>query len=100
MGNKMAAASFKKKDQSEDFRLPHAKEAEQALLGKILLYPRTIDEIIAKLEPVDFFIRRHGQIYHAMCEVCKTSEVVEIVAITGYLRREGTLNDVGGIAAI
>ncbi|HEV3230148.1 MAG TPA: replicative DNA helicase [Solirubrobacteraceae bacterium] len=81
---------------------PHNLEAEQSVLGAILLseramYPLLIDE---DLKADDFYRQRHASIYSAMLELYHAGEPIDVLTVTEHLRQNGRLEDVGGQAAI
>jgi replicative DNA helicase len=81
---------------------PHNIEAEQSVLGAILLsdqslYPLVIEE---GLRPEDFYRERHGTIYEAMLALYNESEPVDVLTVTDRLRQLGKLEEVGGRAAV
>jgi replicative DNA helicase len=81
---------------------PHNLEAEQSVLGAILLseramYPLLIDE---DLKPDDFYRQRHAEIYTAMLQLYSASEPIDVLTVSEHLRQAGRLEDVGGQAAI
>ena len=43
-------------------QLPHSVEAEQAVLGSMLIDPRCVPEVIDKLRPDDFFLRQKREV--------------------------------------
>ena len=53
-------------------QLPHSQEAEQALLGAVLLDPEKFNEIVF-LKPEYFYEEQHQQIYTAMLEMYNTN---------------------------
>jgi replicative DNA helicase len=81
---------------------PHNLEAEQSVLGAILLseraiYPLLIDE---DLKPDDFYRQRHATIYSAMLELYHAGEPIDVLTVSEHLRQSGRLEDLGGQAAI
>ena len=44
-------------------QLPHSVEAEQAVLGSMLIDPRCVPEVIDKLRVEDFYLRQNREIY-------------------------------------
>ena len=44
-------------------QLPHSIDAEQAVLGAMLIDPRCVPEVIDKLRPDDFYLRQNREIY-------------------------------------
>ena len=43
-------------------QLPHSVEAEQAVLGSMLIDPRCVPDVIEQLRPEDFYIRQNREI--------------------------------------
>ncbi|TMK38654.1 MAG: replicative DNA helicase [Actinobacteria bacterium] len=81
---------------------PHNLDAEQSVLGAILLseramHPLVIDE---RLRPEDFYRERHRVVYRAMLELYDASEPIDVLTLTDRLRQGGELEGVGGKAAI
>jgi len=82
---------------------PHNLEAEQSVLGAILLaddrslYALVIEE---GLRAEDFYRSHHGVIYQAMLALYEESEPVDVLTVTDRLSRMGKLDDVGGQAAV
>ena len=73
-------------------QLPHSQEAEQALLGAVLLDPEKFNEIVF-LKPEYFYEEQHQQIYTAMLEMYNTNRSIEIVNLVDALTRLGLFND-------
>ncbi len=80
--------------------MPHSLEAEQALLGCLLLDTRVQVEISAYLKEEDFYAESHKNIYHAMLEIIRKNLPVDMVTLTDMLEKLGTLKDSGGISYI
>src|SRR5690349_23026242 len=81
---------------------PHNLDAEQSVLGAILLSDRALYALVIEegLRPEDFYRERHGVIYQAMLELYNQSEPVDVLTVTDLLRRAGKLEDVGGQAGV
>ncbi|MHB8531523.1 MAG: replicative DNA helicase [Solirubrobacteraceae bacterium] len=81
---------------------PHNLEAEQSVLGAILLSDRSLYALVIEegLRPDDFYRDRHGTIYQAMLSLYHDSEPVDVVTLADRLERMGKLSDVGGQAAV
>jgi replicative DNA helicase len=81
---------------------PHNLEAEQSVLGAILLsnqslYPLVIEE---GLRAEDFYRERHGTIYEAMLSLYGESEPVDVLTVVDRLSQTGKLEEVGGRATV
>ena len=77
---------------------PHSLEAEQSVLGAILIDRETIIEIAEFLQPQDFYRQAHGSIYRAMLELFERREPVDLVTVAESLERSEDLEQVGGRA--
>src|ERR1039458_7362303 len=81
---------------------PHNLEAEQSVLGAILLSDRSLYALVIEegLRPEDFYRERQGAIYEAMLALYNESEPVDVLTVTDRLRQVGTLEDIGGAATV
>jgi len=77
---------------------PHSLEAEQSVLGAILIDRETIIEIAEFLQPVDFYRQAHGTIFKAMLELFERREPVDLVTVAETLERSEDLEQIGGRA--
>ena len=75
---------------------PHSLEAEQSVLGAILIDRETIIEIAEFLRPEDFYRQAHGNIYKAMLELFERREPVDLVTVAESLERAEDLEQIGG----
>ena len=80
--------------------MPHSLEAEQALLGCLLLDTKIQVEVVAYLKEEDFYAESHRIIFGAMLEIIKLNQPVDLVTLTDVLEKNGTLDSVGGISYI
>ncbi len=81
---------------------PHNLDAEQSVLGSILLSDRALYALVIEegLRPDDFYRERHGTIYAAMLSLYNESEPVDKVTVIDRLRQMGELEKVGGEVAV
>jgi replicative DNA helicase len=81
---------------------PHNLDAEQSVLGAILLSDRSLYALVIEegLRADDFYRDRHGRIYEAMLSLYNESEPVDVLTVIDRLRGTGKLEDVGGPAAV
>jgi len=77
---------------------PHNIEAEQSVLGSLLIDPDAIVRIAPFLHPDDFYREAHGVIYAAVLELHERREPPDFVTLTDALDRRGQLEQVGGAA--
>lgn len=76
--------------------LPQDLDAEQAVLGSILLEPEAAARAFAIVNPDDFYRMFHRDICQAMVTVNNRNEPVDLVTVSAELRRNGKLEEVGG----
>lgn len=82
-----------------DARLPpQALEAEQSVLGGLLLDTRRWEDIADVVQPGDFYNRHHRTIFLAIRELYEQDQPVDIVTASEWLQKKGQLDDVGGLA--
>jgi replicative DNA helicase len=81
---------------------PHSLEAEQSVLGAILLSDRTLYALVIDegLKADDFYRERHAIIYESILELYGENEPVDVLTVTEHLRSRGKLDDVGGPPAV
>jgi replicative DNA helicase len=79
---------------------PQNIEAEQAVLGAMLIERDAINKVVEKLKETDFYREDHKLLFRTMVNLFSKGNAVDIVTIVDDLRREGKLEDVGGIAYI
>ena len=75
---------------------PANPEAEQSVLGAILVRPEVLDRVADLIEPVDFYREAHGRIFQAMLDLYGRGEPVDLVTVTALLKERGQLEGVGG----
>jgi replicative DNA helicase len=77
---------------------PHSVEAEQAVLGGLLLDNSTWDAIADRLRTEDFYRRDHQLIFAAIAELSARSEPCDAVTLAESLANRGQSEDTGGLA--
>ncbi|HYI65358.1 MAG TPA: replicative DNA helicase, partial [Candidatus Limnocylindrales bacterium] len=81
---------------SIDKLAPQAVEAEQSVLGSILIDADAILKVGDFLKPVDFYRAQHADIYEAMLALHGQREPIDLVTLGDELRRRDKLDPVGG----
>ena len=77
---------------------PHSVEAEQAVLGGLLLDNTAWDRVSGVLADADFYRRDHRLIYRGIAELVERSEPADAVTLADHLQQTGQLQEVGGLA--
>ena len=80
--------------------MPQNVEAEEAVLGAILVNPRCLDKVISILKPEYFYKPAHRYIYEAIIQLTNNNEVIDIVSVSDTLNINQKLELVGGRAFI
>lgn len=75
---------------------PHDLEAEQAILGAVLLDPTALARAQEHLSASDFYNSNHRRIFDAMADLAGRDEGLDLVTIGDLLERKGDLNHIGG----
>lgn len=77
--------------------LPHSREAEEALLGGILLDNEAIHAALERLRSDDFYDSRYQQIFRAMADLAERREPIDFVTLQQKLRSLGVYESIGGL---
>jgi replicative DNA helicase len=77
---------------------PQNLEAEQSVLGAILLDNAAMPKAMELLVEEDFYRTAHRKVYRAMLELSDTGEVIDQITLTERLKGQGELEAVGGAA--
>jgi replicative DNA helicase len=77
---------------------PYSQEAEEAVLGAVMINPESFLAVASFLTADDFFILRHGYIWEAMTRIVERNDRLDTLTVQEELRAHGRLNDIGGPA--
>lgn len=77
--------------------MPHSIEAEQSVLGAMLIDAEVVYDIVASLKKEDFYVGAHEIIFDAMLALYRKNMPVDFVTLTDALEKSGDLNEIGGI---
>jgi replicative DNA helicase len=76
---------------------PHSAEAEQGVLGSMLISPHdVIPECVSKISEQHFFVPAHRTIYNGIVNLWNAGKPVDLITFTQELRDRGSLESVGG----
>jgi replicative DNA helicase len=79
---------------------PHNVEAEEAVLGSLLIDPDAVIRVTTILQAADFFIDRHTWIYEVICDLHERRQPADLVTVCDELERRNRLEEMGGSARI
>jgi replicative DNA helicase len=76
---------------------PHNLEAEQSVLGAVLIDSDAIVKASAKISSDDFYRANHQKIFAAMLQLNASGEPVDVITVSQLLKQREQLEDIGGI---
>ncbi|MCF0136627.1 MAG: replicative DNA helicase [Lachnospiraceae bacterium] len=76
---------------------PHSDEAEQSVLGSVLMDPDAVAAAAENLKPEDFYDPKHKEIFEAVLELYRKGSAVDVVTLKTRLESRGTLETCGGM---
>jgi replicative DNA helicase len=80
---------------------PHSLEAEQGVLGSMLISPRdAIAEVVEKITAEYFYVPAHQTIFDVLVDLWNTGAAIDLITFTQVLRDRNLLETVGGAAAV
>lgn len=86
---------------SENPKLPpHDLQAEQSVLGSIMIDRNAITKVADVLSPADFYVSAHRMTYQAMLDLFSKSEPIDVLSVTNTLKAKKELESVGGASYI
>ena len=77
---------------------PQNLEAEQSVLGSILLKAKSFHDVMEIIEPNDFYKNSHRIIFEAMIRLFEKNEPLDLLTVTNYLNDRNQLEDAGSAA--
>jgi len=92
-------ATFPASTQHENLRVPpHSVEAEQAVIGGLLLDNRAWEQIADRITDKDFYREDHRIIFSAIRNLEEKSQPFDAVTLSEWMQAHGQLEDAGGLA--
>lgn len=80
--------------------VPHNVEAEEAVLGSLLIDPEALFRVSPFLTSDDFYIQKNGWVYEAILALHERREPVDFVTLCDELERQERLEEIGGAAYV
>jgi replicative DNA helicase len=78
--------------------VPHSREAEEAVVGAVLINPEVYYDVAQFLQADDFYIHRHRWIWEAFASLHEQRIPIDLLTVGEELDRKGQLSEVGGPA--
>ncbi len=83
-------------DNHIDRKLPFSLEAEQSVLGSVLIDPQGLDTVTGLITAEDFYLEEHKSIYSAMQGMYLKSKNIDVVTLIDELVHQGVYDEAGG----
>jgi replicative DNA helicase len=77
---------------------PHSIEAEQSVLGGLLLDNRAWDQVADILRPEDFYRQDHRLLFQSIGELIERSQPCDVITLSEWLKNKQVLEEAGGLA--
>ena len=77
---------------------PHSIEAEQSVLGSMLIAPESWDKVAEVIVAEDFYNRAHQTIFAAILDILKHNQPVDLITTSEQLEKNNLLDEIGGFA--
>ena len=74
-------------------QMPHSVEAEQSVLGSILIDSRCLTEIVGIVQPADFYQQQNREIYETIYTMFNFSQTIDPVTVLDKMRELGVYHD-------
>ncbi|MDH3306348.1 MAG: replicative DNA helicase [Acidimicrobiia bacterium] len=79
---------------------PHNAEAEESVIGALLISSDAANQVIDRLRPEDFYIPAYQAIYEVIVDLYNANQPIDAVTVTDGLRRKEELDRVGGVGFV
>ncbi len=91
-------AREQKRPQETKFRVPPQNlEAEQSLLGGILVDAESLNKVADIVGPDDFYKEAHSKIYEVMLDLYDKNEPIDLITVSGAAKDKGIIERIGGV---
>ena len=85
-------------DELNDLALPHSVEAEQAVLGSMLIDERCVPDVVARLSPDDFYMRQNRELYQVLFGMFNRFETIDPVTVLDRMKQAGVYDEKTSVA--
>jgi replicative DNA helicase len=76
---------------------PHNHEAEQAILGAILIEPSVFTSVHERIRTEDFYRQAHQKLFQVMNDLAERGKPIDLITLTAELQNKKWLDEIGGI---
>lgn len=75
----------------------YPQEAEQSVLGSLMISPKVFDDIVELVEEKEFYLPQHQLIFRHISRLCEQGNAVDVLTVAESIERTGKLDKIGGI---
>lgn len=75
---------------------PQNIDAEQSIIGSVLLDNNALFKSLEIIRPEDFYNNAHKKIFSCILDLSERNEAIDLITLTEYLNKKGLLEEVGG----
>jgi len=79
---------------------PHNVDAEESVLGSLLMERDAVDRVLELLSGEDFYRPAHAKVFRACLDLNSRGQAIDLITLSDYLRGKNLLDEVGGSAAL
>lgn len=79
-------------------RVPYSVDAEQAVLGSLIIDPKCISDVAVMVRAEYFYLPQHKDIYSAITSMYELNQSIDIISLLERLKKSGVYDDAGGKA--
>lgn len=79
---------------------PHSIEAEQSVLGAMIVNKEAINTALEMIRPDDFYKEANREVFETIIVLFSKNEPVDLITLSEELKRRGTLDNIGGVTYI
>lgn len=77
-------------------KLPYSLEAEQSVIGSVLLDPKCISDVFSICRPSDFYVESHKEIIDCLYAMQNSGEEIDIITLIEALKQRGSYDEENG----
>ncbi len=77
-------------------RRPYSVDAEQAVLGSMIIDPNCINEVAVGVRAEYFYITQHKEIFSAISSMYELSQAIDFISLLERLKKDGVYDEIGG----
>lgn len=80
--------------------IPFSLQAEQSVIGSILLNPESLQNCMSVIKPEDFYVKSYEIMYEALIDLYNQNKPIDIITFTEHIKFMGKFDMVGGLEQI